>query len=421
MSMPSSSASVVMTASSSPLVSRASSSRRCCGRVAGAVGRDAVGERRAPSVARARSATSCATSSTALRDLMKQIVRAPCAHELGDAARPPRPARCARVLQRLVDHRRVPHRDLPPRAGRAVAVDERDVVEAGQPLGELDRVGDRRAREQEARLGPVRGGDPPQPPQDVARRASRRRRGRRAPRRRRRRRGWRRSRPTRAWLGRIPTCSMSGFVRTRFARRRIAVRSSRARVAVVDRRAHLLAEPERVRSRAPGPGPAPSSGRGTARAPSGRVHSTSSVGRLKHSDLPDAVPVVTIVGPPSAASQRLGLVGVERGRSPRARSPSSSVGCRSSGIGDELAARARPRTPRARAARRRARRRAARVQGSVRRVTAIPSAIVTSRRAGRSDRRPILEVEQCNHRTQGVDSGGRGMAPSESTGSRSWG
>ena len=31
-------------------------------------------------------------------------------------------------------------------------------------------------------------------------------------------------------------------------------------------------------------------------------HSTSSVGRLKHSDLPDAVPVVTIVGPSQAAS-----------------------------------------------------------------------------------------------------------------------
>ena len=32
---------------------------------------------------------------------------------------------------------------------------------------------------------------------------------------------------------------------------------------------------------------------------------------MKHSDLPDAVPVVTIVGPAQAAAQRLRLVGVE--------------------------------------------------------------------------------------------------------------
>ena len=45
-------------------------------------------------------------------------------------------------------------------AGRAVAVDQGDVVEAGQPLGEVERVGDRRRGEQEARLGAVGGGDP---------------------------------------------------------------------------------------------------------------------------------------------------------------------------------------------------------------------------------------------------------------------
>ena len=53
------------------------------------------------------------------------------------------------------------------RAGRAVAVDERDLVQPRQPLGELDGVGDRRAREQEARLGAVGVGDPPQPAQHV--------------------------------------------------------------------------------------------------------------------------------------------------------------------------------------------------------------------------------------------------------------
>ena len=43
----------------------------------------------------------------------------------------------------------------------------RDVLEAGQALGQLDRVGDRRRGEQEARLGAVGRGDPPQPPQHV--------------------------------------------------------------------------------------------------------------------------------------------------------------------------------------------------------------------------------------------------------------
>ena len=71
------------------------------------------------------------------------------------------------LAERLVLQRRVPHRDLACRARRAVAVHERDVVQAGQPLRQLDRVRDRRAGEQDARLGPVRGGDAAQAPQDV--------------------------------------------------------------------------------------------------------------------------------------------------------------------------------------------------------------------------------------------------------------
>ena len=55
---------------------------------------------------------------------------------------------------RLIDQRRVPHRDLAFGARRAVAVDELE-FESRQFLGELRRVRDRRAREQEARLGPV--------------------------------------------------------------------------------------------------------------------------------------------------------------------------------------------------------------------------------------------------------------------------
>jgi hypothetical protein len=41
-----------------------------------------------------------------------------------------------------------------------------DVLEPGQALGQLHRVGDRRGGEQEPRLGAVRRGDPPQPAQD---------------------------------------------------------------------------------------------------------------------------------------------------------------------------------------------------------------------------------------------------------------
>ena len=72
-------------------------------------------------------------------------------------------------LQRLVGDRRVPHRDLPRRPRRAVAVDVREAVDARQVLGQLDRVGDRRGRHQDQRLAP-RVGDAhaPQPPQDVA-------------------------------------------------------------------------------------------------------------------------------------------------------------------------------------------------------------------------------------------------------------
>jgi hypothetical protein len=49
---------------------------------------------------------------------------------------------------------------------RAVAVDQQH-LQPGQPLAELARVGDRCAREQEARLGAVGTGEPPQAPQDV--------------------------------------------------------------------------------------------------------------------------------------------------------------------------------------------------------------------------------------------------------------
>ena len=137
-------------------------------RVAGAVGRDAVGERRAVGVGLAVELEPGEPGDEL--DRLARLDEAdrprPLAHELGDELGR-LGQRAAAELQRLVDHRRVPHRDLPPGAGRAVAVHQRHVVEAGQALGELDRVGDRRAREQEARLGAVGARDPPQPAQDV--------------------------------------------------------------------------------------------------------------------------------------------------------------------------------------------------------------------------------------------------------------
>ena len=93
---------------------------------------------------------------------------------------------------------------------------------------------------------------------------------------------------------------MSGLVRIRFDRLRIARALLARRVAVVDR---VAQEPRRraPTACAPGPGRAPWSGRGRGRAPRGRAASVSSTGRLNASDLPLAVPVVTIVWPRRAA------------------------------------------------------------------------------------------------------------------------
>ena len=70
-------------------------------------------------------------------------------------------------LQRLVDHGRVPHRDLAPGARRAVLVDEPHVLQSGEALGQLHGVGDRGAGEQEAGRRAVGGGHAAQPAQDV--------------------------------------------------------------------------------------------------------------------------------------------------------------------------------------------------------------------------------------------------------------
>ena len=77
------------------------------------------------------------------------------------------PERRAALAQRLVGERRVPDRDLAARRRRAVLVDQADVLQAGEALGQLDGVGDRGGGQQEARGRAVGRGDPAQPAQDV--------------------------------------------------------------------------------------------------------------------------------------------------------------------------------------------------------------------------------------------------------------
>ena len=226
MSIPSSSASVETTPSSSPADQPALELAPLLRRVAGAVGRDPLRQLAAPGSSSASWAKR-AISSTALRDFMNTIVRAPwltssASRSAASASAERRVASCSSTIGGF-------HIAIVLRApGRAVAVDRPCTSsQPGQALGELARVGDRGAGEQEARLGPVGGGDPPQPPQHVGHvRAEHAAVDVRlvddddA-------RGWRTSRAHARWFGRIPRCSMSGFVRTTLARRRICARCSR--------------------------------------------------------------------------------------------------------------------------------------------------------------------------------------------------
>ena len=134
------------------------------GRVAGAVGHDPLRQVAAPG------------GLQALRgEALDQLHAAARLHEadrphvlldqVGEQARCLRQRRSA-AAERLVHERRVPHRDPPLGPRRAVAVHERE-VEPGQALGELERVCDRRAREHEARLGPVGAREPAQAAQHV--------------------------------------------------------------------------------------------------------------------------------------------------------------------------------------------------------------------------------------------------------------
>ena len=133
--------------------------------VAGAVGRDPLGELGVAEVLE-----------RVLRELRHQLDRLARLHE-HDRARVLRDELGQQVgglgehgaarAELLVGDRRVPHRDRALGDGRAVLVDDREVVEAGEALGELAGVADRGARHQEARLGAVGAGDSSQASQDV--------------------------------------------------------------------------------------------------------------------------------------------------------------------------------------------------------------------------------------------------------------
>jgi hypothetical protein len=92
---------------------------------------------------------------------MKQIVRAlrdELREHLGGLVQ-----RRATDAEVLIEQRRIPHRDAPAGLWRPVFVDEPEPGEACQPLRELDRIGDRRARQQEAWLAAVDRGYASQP------------------------------------------------------------------------------------------------------------------------------------------------------------------------------------------------------------------------------------------------------------------
>ena len=131
------------------------------GRVPGAIWRDALGELRIEPVAGVAQ-----DQLDALARLHEADRPCPGADQLREDL--------GRLVQRrgpdaelLVEQRRIPHHGVPLGPRRGVVVDQVEVGETGESLGELNRVRDRRAREQEPRIGAVDRRRPSQPPQDV--------------------------------------------------------------------------------------------------------------------------------------------------------------------------------------------------------------------------------------------------------------
>ena len=200
--------------------------------------------------------------------------------------------------------------------GAASSIDEGERRQAGQRLGQLDGIGDRGGGQQEARLGAVDGRRPPQPPQHV---------------------GDVRTEHAAVDVGLVD--DDEGEVGEQVAPGRVvgqdpdvehvgvgddevaALADRRAllarRVAVVDGRADRLVQPEAAQRARLVLGER--LGRVEVEGPRARSEvRTSSVGSWKHSDLPEAVPVVTIVGPSKRLGQRLAPGGRTAARCPPA-------------------------------------------------------------------------------------------------------
>ena len=134
------------------------------GRVAGAVGRDALGE-----VGPARVLEAQAREALDQLDPAPRPQEADRAHlaldQSGQQHRGLR-QRGGALAEPLVHERRVPHHHLALGVRRSVAVHERH-LDPGQALGQLLRVGDRGARQHEPGLGAVGAGEAAQAPQHV--------------------------------------------------------------------------------------------------------------------------------------------------------------------------------------------------------------------------------------------------------------
>ena len=267
MSMPSSSASVATTASSSPSARRRSISRRCAGRVAGAVGRDPLGQVAAARVLEAQPGEALDQLHAAARLQEADRPHVPL-HQLGQQR--------GRLGQRRA--RRMPlssstsggfhiaiSRSARGAPSRSTSVKSRPVSSSASST----RVGDRRAREHEARLGAVGARQPPQAPQHV---------------------GHVRAEhaavdvrlvdhhPGEVGAARRPSSVVRQHAHVQHVRvredqvRAVADRARAPRAACRRRRSRGAGSGRRARTAcAPGPGPAPWSGRGRARGRAGRA------------------------------------------------------------------------------------------------------------------------------------------------------
>ena len=224
--MPSSSASVAVTPSSSPSTSRRSISRRWSGRVAGPVrreprGRLGVEPLRGETVDQLRG----------LAALGEADRPQAAGDELGEEARasPSALARSCSGSSTTGGFQKAIVRAARGAASSSITVG----IEAEQRAGQLAGVGDRRRGEQELRLGAVDLRAPAGAAGARCRRGSRRRRGRRGPRPRRRSGGWRGRPPSGrgaggrrrgacpGWSGsRSPTSGSASAARARCRRRR---------------------------------------------------------------------------------------------------------------------------------------------------------------------------------------------------------